>query len=376
MSIKLPNGMILNNLEEQVEYNKKNIEKHFEVDRVLANFGIRIIGRVDTPDDIADQTPPVGGYRYGDAYAVGRLEDVEYDYYIYTRPFEGETEDQWFDIGPLQIVGPEGPQGPQGDKGETGESTRWYTITRLTNTTTTEPRGTMLLVTSTGDVYESNGSSWQHRLNIKGPKGDKGDKGDRGEQGLQGIPGEQGPEGPRGLGLVILGELSSTDDLPSPTQVRRDGAYLVLNGSDKHLWAITGQGTTASPLRWEDLGVYSLTSSGGGTKYYIHEVDLQVPEPDYASGTYYMQLRVIDHIAAPITADNLISRMGSSYWVTPTTTYANSRYYYVYHINTTTDGEDYFYQVHGFYIDSQYGFQTYEEYIWSINSVRDYVSEL
>ncbi len=270
MSIILPDGTILNNLEEQVEYNKRNIERHFEVDRILANFGIKIIGRVDAEADIATQTPPVGGYQYGDAYAVG-LEGSEYDYYIYTRPFEGETADHWFNIGKLNIVGPQGPQGPQGPKGDNGESTKWYTANVLTVTATNEPEGSMMLETSTGDVFRSNGTEWMYTGNIRGPQGIQGPQGSRGEQGIQGAPGPTGPQGERGNGLVILGDdLTSIDQLPSPGSVRRDGGYLVSIDGVKHLYAIVGLGTTASPLMWEDLGVFAYTINASPTKLYKH----------------------------------------------------------------------------------------------------------
>lgn len=269
MGIKLTNGYIINNLEGQVEYNKKNIEKHFEVDRVLANFGIKIIGRVDTAEDIAEQPVPVGGYQYGDAYAVGE-EGTVYDYYIYTRPFEGEVDDQWFNIGKLSIVGPQGPQGEPGETGAPGPSTRWYTISKLNNEATTEPKGTMLLEISTANVYESNGTSWKYKVNIRGPQGIQGNQGPAGPQGAQGPQGPVGAQGARGLGLVILGtDLASVDNLPSPTSVRRDGAYLV--GNPKHLWAITG----TTELQWEDLGAFNATPSLPEGKLYMHNCSIR-----------------------------------------------------------------------------------------------------
>ena len=304
MSIKLPDGTILNNLEEQVEYNKKNIEKHFEVDRVLANFGIKIIGRVDTEADIATQTPPVGGYQYGDAFAVG-LEGSEYDYYIYTRPFEGETADHWFNIGKLNIVGPQGPQGPQGEQGDTGASTRWYSVSNFPSSpATSEPAGTMLLVIANGDVYESNGSSWQYRINIKGPQGVQGPQGARGEQGIQGNQGPAGPQGERGNGLVILGDdLTSIDQLPSPGSVRRDGGYLVLIDGVKHLYAIVGLGTTESPLMWEDLGVFAYTINASPTKLYKHTGSIRF---NIWGGTTIPYLPIYTTFPERITKDNYI----------------------------------------------------------------------
>lgn len=38
------NGKELRNLEEQVLKNKEDIAAHYNIDRVLANFGIRIVG--------------------------------------------------------------------------------------------------------------------------------------------------------------------------------------------------------------------------------------------------------------------------------------------------------------------------------------------
>ena len=268
MSIILPDGTILNNLEEQVEYNKRNIERHFEVDRILANFGIRIIGRVDTVEDIELQPIPQGGYQYGDAYAVGP-EGTVYDYFIYTRAFEGAENPHWFDIGPLQIVGPQGPQGEQGPKGDTGDATKWLYVSSFegSGTPTDEPEGTMLLVSSR-DVYRSDGTKWEYCCNIRGAQGVQG------LRGIQGIQGIQGQEGARGLGLCILGQLSSIDALPDPDQTRRDGAYLVSVNNVQTVYAIIGEGTEESPLTWIALGTLSnmLSPTLNNGKLYKHSV--------------------------------------------------------------------------------------------------------
>lgn len=297
------------NLQEQVGFNTAKIKEHFEIDRVLADFGIKIIGRVDAAADIETQTPPTGGYQYGDAYAVG-AEGTAYDYYIYTRPFEGETEDHWFNIGKLNIVGPQGPQGPQGEKGDTGASTRWYSISNFSSSSaTTEPAGTMLLVRSSGDVYESNGSNWQYRLNIKGPQGIQGPAGPRGEQGIQGNQGPAGPRGERGNGLVILGDdLTSIDQLPAPSSVRRDGGYLVLIDGVKHLYAIVGLGTTESPLMWDDLGVFAYTINASPTKLYKHSGSIRF---NLWGGITVPYLPIYTTFSEPITKNNYIDLLNS-----------------------------------------------------------------
>lgn len=271
------------NLQEQVLKNQQDIAVHYAVDRVLADFGIRIIGRVDTPEDIVTQPIPAGGYQYGDAYAVGE-EGTVYDYYIYTRPFEGETEDQWFDIGSLTIAGPQGPQGEQGPQGATGASTKWiYSkyVANLPSATSENLNLGDLALVSSGDILvlvEVDGTrKWGYtNINIKGLKGDKGEKGDRGERGFQGFQGAKGDEGPRGLGIVILGRVQNAEvlSLISPDSVRRDGGYIVGEGDNASLYVITG-GTPNDPdLHWELLGPYSslITPYLPEGKLYRHNV--------------------------------------------------------------------------------------------------------
>ena len=67
------------NLEEQVQKNKEDIEMHYKRDRVLADFGIKIIGALATWPD----PPPAAPENYGDAYAVGT--QAPYFFYIWTR---------------------------------------------------------------------------------------------------------------------------------------------------------------------------------------------------------------------------------------------------------------------------------------------------
>lgn len=284
------------NLQEQVLDNQNKIRAHWEVDRVIAEFGLRVIGRVDTEADITEQPVPESGYQYGDAYAVGT--EPPYDYSVYTRPFAGETEGHWFNIGKLSLQGPQGPKGDQGPQGIPGTNTRWYRIDSFTDLDTNEelvnaPKGTFALITGysnadTGELlplsgtvyykYSDTPGYWESAGDIRGPQGYRGERGPQGPQGLQGIQGNKGDTGERGLGLVILGnDLASVNSLPSPTTVRRDGAYLVNINNEKHLYAITGLGTAASPLIWEDLGVYALTSSGGGSTLYRHDLEIRCP---------------------------------------------------------------------------------------------------
>ena len=316
MGIRLSNGFIVNNLEGQVEYNKQNIEKHFEVDRVLANFGIRIIGRVDTEADIAEQTPPEGGYEYGDAYAVGE-EDSNYDYYIYTRPFEGQTEAQWFNVGQLSIVGPQGPQGERGPQGLKGNKSNLFIVGTLNEleaitpeTAQEDPWYTTLnnldmAILQSGLTYQwfDYTQSWASTgYNFKGPQGLQGERGPKGDKGDPGQTGPTGPAGERGLGLVILGTLDSVSNLPAPNSVRRDGSYIIKVDGVDHLYAITGTST----LTWEDLGVYTLTSSGGGGSATLYKHDITAIYN--GSNVTYLEIYYTTYSssAEPITSQQLM----------------------------------------------------------------------
>ena len=164
------------NLQEQVQKNKEDIANHYNIDRVLANFGIKVIGQVSTE---AQLPLPFNG-DYGDAYAVGTSEP--YDFYIWTRADanSGHPEDYWFNVGGLTIVGPQGPQGEQGPQG---------------------PQGVP---------------------GPQGPTGVQGPQGPQGPQGIQGLTGPQGPQGPKGdtgdVGgfININGILANANQLPTP----------------------------------------------------------------------------------------------------------------------------------------------------------------
>ena len=90
--------------------NKQDIAYHYEVDRTLANFGIKVVGVLVNFEDLPGSTseyplPLAPDYtgEFGDAYAVGQPGD--YTYYIYTRanPDLGYTENFWLDAGKLAI---------------------------------------------------------------------------------------------------------------------------------------------------------------------------------------------------------------------------------------------------------------------------------
>lgn len=211
-------GKEFRNLEEQVLKNKEDIAAHYNIDRVLADFGIRIIGQVSSADLLPDPSTFTGAY--GDAFAVGASDP--YSFYIWTRADvnAGHPEDYWFDVGPLAIVGPQGPKGERGQRGPAGVRGQ---------TGATGPQGPQ---------------------GIQGPKGDKGDKG------------VQGPAGPAGPIVDIIGTISSIDQLPDPTTVARQSAYLLTEGDVKHVYAIVGPDNN---LMWQDLGLFAT-----GTQVFVN----------------------------------------------------------------------------------------------------------
>ena len=214
-------GKEFRNLEEQVLKNKNDIENTLQLKNLLTDFGIRIIGQVES----AYQIPSVSDYKennpnwkYGDAYTVGT--ESPYDLYILTRANNNNPQDFWFDIGEFPLRGPVGPQGPQGPQGEKGEK---------------------------GDP------------GIQGERGLQGTPGLRGEIGPQGPQGPVGPQGPQGLpGQVykVIDILDNTGQLPQPTESIRDNAYII-NGC---IYIIMGSGV----LEWVNVGTIDPTNFTAG----------------------------------------------------------------------------------------------------------------
>ena len=246
------NNVNYRNLEEQVQKNKEDIAAHYNIDRVLADFGIRIIGQVSTPAELPDPETFEGDY--GDAYAVGEQEP--YVFYIWTRADvnAGYPNDYWFNIGQLAIVGPQGPQGPIGPQGLTGSSTRWYYTTDASNATG-KAEGDMLL-TSNGNVYRWSQNQWNPTINIRGPQGPQGLMGLPGAQGLQGPQGPQGEKGDVGGFINIYGIIPNTDQLPTPQSLQNlTVAYLV--GEEAPYTLYVQIGDSSATALWTDVGPFN-----------------------------------------------------------------------------------------------------------------------
>ena len=221
------------NLEEQVKKNMDDIKYILEEAGVLNEFGIKVVGQLDSTSQLPDPDTYEG--EYGDAYAVGTASP--YNLYIYTRASGTHPNDFWFDIGTFPLAGPVGPTGPRGPKGPQGtRGSIWKTGVGAPGVVGGELTDDMYLNVVTGDVYRFTGTSWGFVDNLEGPTGPQGQQGTVGPQGPQGIQGPKGDTGPAGPAFVIAGKVASTGQLPDPSTLADNIAYLVGSNNDYDLY--------------------------------------------------------------------------------------------------------------------------------------------
>ncbi len=204
-------GKVFRNIQEQVQKNKSDIAALRNVETVLNEFGITVLGRVDTETEI-----PEGTYQYGDAYLVGTEEP--YDMYIFTRD---DADGEFVNIGPINITGPQGPKGdtgetgPKGDTGATGATGNGiYTITKTATVGNVD----------TYTISYTDGTSTTFNV-------------------TNGINGQNGADGDPGESFMIMGTISSTSLLPDPSTTPRNHAYVLNDGvstTPDRLYYITG----------------------------------------------------------------------------------------------------------------------------------------
>ena len=268
MAIKLPNGDILRNLQEQVQKNKEDIQRHYEIERVLADWGIRIIGQLET------WKIPTGSFEYGDAYAVGP-DGGPFVFYIYTRG----NPDYWFDYGAISIVGPQGPVGPAGI-GEKGERGSWWFIGPNAPLGDIKPNDVWLRTSSNGNtdgfVYIYQNGNWVLATSIKGPAGTNGvgiasvriennnliitySNGQTANLGR--VVGRNGTDGADGITslVYIIGSLpegSIISDTYDPSTQEPNAGVLMPVGGVQHVFIVVNG-------IWTDAGPYS----GGSAVY-------------------------------------------------------------------------------------------------------------
>ena len=260
-------GKLYLNLEKQVQKNKEDIEYIINEEGALNQFGLRVVGQVETISDM----PTIQAYKqsnpnweYGDAFMVGASTEeatvVDVDnatLLVLTRANTVYPNDFWMNLGKFPKPGPVGPQGPQGEQGIQGE--HGLDVTSGAGLPNTQPpQGTTYINATTGDVYRRYNNIWQLIGNIKGATGSIGPAGPQGKTGPIGQTGATGPQGPRGIGVNILGTLTSTSQLPNPTTVGKDSAYIIPADGVNHLWVIEG----TDNLVWTDFGTAGLGEKG------------------------------------------------------------------------------------------------------------------
>lgn len=243
------------NLVEQVQKNKADIEDWNSKEDTLANFGIRIIGKVASEDKLPKIIDSEGKqvYEYGDAFMVGSDEDADYEYFVCTRPTTEVSVAHWQDIGSLSIIG------PQGAKGDEGVSVSAAHVVGYGESQVEQDGLSMTKTTNITKLTKTDGSSTEFTIYAFGKNGDKGDQGIQGEKGEKGDKGEKGEQGPQGeMGPTapayhIVGSVTSTAQLPDPTVLKDlSAAYIIETTLAKQLYI--QMGTTIETAKWEYLG--------------------------------------------------------------------------------------------------------------------------
>ena len=231
------------NLQEQVLKNMQDIQDIEQGATVLADFGIKVVGQVDEVSDLPDPTTYEG--EYGDAYLVG--EDKPYNYYIFTRAFEGQEEPSWFDLGQFPVPGPQGATGPQGPAGEIANVAMNIGSVSTLNPGQSASADIIKSGTLSDPVFTLSLGIPQGAQGIQGPQGPQGPQGQKGDKGDKGEKGEQG-------GLIeIVGVVATASELPSPATLQKlDAAYLVGASPDYELYVQVGE--TPSTALWYNLG--------------------------------------------------------------------------------------------------------------------------
>lgn len=274
-----PDGAQYRNLTAQVQKNKEDIAAHYNMDRVLANFGIRVIGQVASESELPN--PETFEGEYGDAYAVGAQEP--YTFYIWTRADvnAGHPNDYWFDVGRLAIIGPAGPKGDTGAQGPQGVRGNGLTPSGVT------PEGGFIVgdsaIALNGDIYSYKAIDGSivgiyTGINLRGPEGPIGKTGPAGPQGEIGPQGPKGDTGDPGGFIHINGEVDNIDQLPSPESLN-DLTLAYLVGANKLLYLQVGD--TPATAQWTNFGQLNVATyvTSGGEFQNVWNADTKLAAP-------------------------------------------------------------------------------------------------
>ena len=217
------------NLEEQVGKNAQDIQDFKDGNQTIAEFGITVVGIVETASQL-----PAQGQNYGDAYLVGY--SAPYDMRVWTRDVANSTA-KWVDLGQFPLAGPKGDTGPIGSVITSGRGAPVSVPSSVNDYYIDRDTGNWYIVRKTS----SGALLWEESFTLKGEKGDRGErglqglKGDKGDIGPVGPIGQTGPKGDKGdtgSSFTIVAKVASTDNLPSPSAVKSYEAYIVGNDTD------------------------------------------------------------------------------------------------------------------------------------------------
>ena len=239
------------NLEEQVRKNKEDIARHWDVDRVLADFGIKVMGQLDSPTPFLDTPGSPEYFNYGEDYGLAYLvgETVPYDVFVWTRanPDLSEVQPYWLNIGQISIIGPQGPEGRS-----------------IINASLTDDFRLKLNF--------SDGSTITFATSLRGPRGYTGEQGipgpmgptgPKGQDGKPGAQGEPGPVGPAG-NLNIIGTFYDVAQFPNAATASMGDALIYMEDGLTHFYILTGQPGQTATYSWQE------TTFGGGTRITIN----------------------------------------------------------------------------------------------------------
>lgn len=259
---KTPHGVTIYNLENQVLKNKLDIQNLKTSEKVLATFGIKVIGTADNSSAI----PTVAVYKasnpdweYGDAYAVGTASP--YEFYILTRADETHTEDYWFNLG--QIKGPKGDPGTDGADGADGKDGVSPTV--AVGTVTTGNPGTPVSVTN-------GGTSTNVVLNFRIPQGATGDKGAKGDKG------------DTGFAVNIASELNNINELPTASASYVNIGYVIKDADgDSNLYVCMTNASTGA-WYWNNVGKIAFSADYVSQNEYNQDKLTDIPVTLYDGG--------------------------------------------------------------------------------------------
>ena len=255
-------GVTVYNLENQVLKNKVDIQNLQTSEKVLATFGIKVIGTAANSSAI----PTVAVYKannpdweYGDAYAVGTASP--YEFYILTRADETHTEDYWFNLG--VIKGPKGDPGNDGANGADGQDGVSPTVS--VGTVTTGNPGTPVSVTNAG-------TSTNVVLNFRIPKGATGDKGAKGDKG------------DTGFAVNIASELNNINELPTASASYVNIGYVIKDADgDSNLYVCMTNASTGA-WYWNNVGKIAFSADYVSQNEYNQDKLTDIPVTLYDGG--------------------------------------------------------------------------------------------